>query len=278
MKNFNILSFYQTIQRFGKIKFNSLLTFLYLFFILLLPIMSLLIAAGENTFSSFWERATEPVAVSAYTVTILMALISCLFNTIFGFILAWILVRYNFPGKKLLDASLDLPFALPTSVAGLTLATVYSEKGWVGSFFQQFGIQIIFTKLGIIIAMIFVSCPFVVRSIQPILESLDKELEEAAWCLGSSPWKTFQKIILPPTIPAILTGLTLAFSRSIGEYGSVVIVSSNFPLKDLVASVLIFQCLEQYDYQGATVIGTVILLLSLFLLLGINFLQSWNQK
>lgn len=255
-----------------------LFTILYLIFMLILPIFSLLNTASKNLFSNFWETATEPVALSAYTVTISMAFFASIFNAFFGFILAWILVRYNFPGKRLLDAAVDLPFALPTSVAGLTLVTVYNDQGWIGSFLSNFGIQIVFTKLGILIAMIFVSFPFVVRTLQPVLQEMEIELEEAAWSLGAEPWKTFQKIIFPPLIPAILTGLTLAFSRAIGEYGSIVIVSSNIPLKDLIASVLIFQNLEQYDYTRATVIGTVVLILSLILLLGINFLQSWNQK
>ena len=261
-----------------KISGPWLFTSFYFVFMLILPIFCLLNAASKNLFDNFWETATEPVALSAYTVTISMAFFACIFNAFFGFILAWVLVRYNFVGKRLLDAAVDLPFALPTSVAGLTLATVYSDQGWIGSFLSTVGIQIVFTKLGILVAMIFVSFPFVVRTLQPVLQEMEIELEEAAWSLGASPWKTFQKVIFPPLIPAILTGLTLAFSRAIGEYGSIVIVSSNIPLKDLIASVLIFQNLEQYDYTRATVIGTVVLLLSLFLLLGINFLQRWNQK
>ncbi len=261
-----------------KISGPWLFTSFYFVFMLILPIFCLLNAASKNLFDNFWETATEPVALSAYIVTISMAFFACIFNAFFGFILAWVLVRYNFVGKRLLDAAVDLPFALPTSVAGLTLATVYSDQGWIGSFLSTVGIQIVFTKLGILVAMIFVSFPFVVRTLQPVLQEMEIELEEAAWSLGASPWKTFQKVIFPPLIPAILTGLTLAFSRAIGEYGSIVIVSSNIPLKDLIASVLIFQNLEQYDYTRATVIGTVVLLLSLFLLLGINFLQSWNQK
>ena len=277
--------YYRFVSRVKKLQVSWpwFFTILYLIFMLILPIFSLLNTASKNLMgqgpqSNFWETATEPVALSAYTVTISMAFFASIFNAFFGFILAWILVRYNFPGKRLLDAAVDLPFALPTSVAGLTLATVYNDQGWIGSFLSNFGIQIVFTKLGILIAMIFVSFPFVVRTLQPVLQEMEIELEEAAWSLGASPWKTFQKIIFPPLIPAILTGLTLAFSRAIGEYGSIVIVSSNIPLKDLIASVLIFQNLEQYDYTRATVIGTVVLILSLMLLLGINFLQSWNQK
>ena len=253
-------------------------TLFYVLFMLIIPIISLLATASQTLVVHFWEIATEPIAVSAYFVTISMALCACLFNAIFGFILAWVLVRYTFPGKKLLDAAVDLPFALPTSVAGLTLVTVYSDQGWIGSILNDFGIQIIFTRLGITTAMIFVSFPFVVRTLQPVLQEMEIELEEAAWSLGASPWQTFIKIVFPPLVPALLTGVTLAFSRAIGEYGSIVIVSSNFPLKDLIASVLIFQNLEQYDYMGATVIGTVVLLISLFLLLSINLFQSWSQN
>ena len=171
-----------------------------------------------------------------------------------------------------------MPFALPTAVAGFTLATVYSDQGWIGALFLNLGVQIIFTRLGVMIAMIFVSFPFVVRTLQPVLQEMEIELEEAAWSLGASPWQSFRKVVFPPLIPALVTGITLAFSRAIGEYGSIVIVASNFPLKDLIASVLIFQNLEQYDYLGATVIGTVVLLLSLILLFSIHFLQSWNQN
>nr|YP_009105161.1 probable transport protein [Edaphochlorella mirabilis]AIT93732.1 probable transport protein [Edaphochlorella mirabilis] len=263
---------------FLKSSWSWFFTFFYLLFMLVIPIVSLLTTASETLVLKFWQIATEPVAISAYFVTLSMALLACLFNAIFGFILAWVLVKYNFPGKKILDAAVDLPFALPTSVAGLTLATVYSDQGWIGSILTRFGIQIVFTRLGIMIAMIFVSFPFVVRTLQPVLQEMETDLEEAALSLGASPLQTFLKVIFPPLIPALLTGITLAFSRAIGEYGSIVIVSSNFPLKDLIASVLIFQNLEQYDYIGATVIGTVVLLISLILLFGVNFLQSWNQN
>ena len=267
-------------NKLGKKKYRQpwFFTICYLVFILILPLFSLLNTASQTIFDNFWERATNPVALSAYTVTISMAFIASTFNAFFGFILAWVLIRYNFPGKRLLDAAVDLPFALPTSVAGLTLSTIYNDVGWIGSFLTNLGVQIVFTKLGTLLAMIFVSFPFVVRTLQPVLQGMEIELEEASWSLGGSPWKTFQKVIFPPLIPAVLTGFTLAFSRAIGEYGSVVIISSNIPLEDLVASVLIFQNLEQYDYTGATVIGTIMLILSLFLLIGINFLQNWNQK
>lgn len=251
-----------------------IVTFCYTFLILLLPILSLINSITEISFETFIKRAIEPVAVSAYITTISMAFLACIINTFFGFIIAWILTRYNFPGKKLIDAAIDLPFALPTSVAGLTLVTVYSDQGWIGKLLKYLDIQVVFTKVGVVIAMIFVSFPFVVRSIQPVLQEIEKELEEVAWSLGASPWKTFKKVVFPTLLPATLTGSTLAFSRSIGEYGSIVIISSNFPFKDLIASVLIFQSLEQYDYIGATIIGTVALIISLVLLLSINFFQS----
>jgi len=250
----------------------------YLIFLLILPIISLLMSASQTPFSEFWQKATDPIAISAYSITLTMAFFASLFNTVFGFLLAWVLTRYNFLGKKLVDAAIDLPFALPTSVAGLTLATVYSDQGWIGALLNKIGIQVVFTKLGVLVAMIFVSFPFVVRTLQPVLQEIEKELEEAAWSLGASPIQTFWKVIFPNILPSLLTGLTLGFSRAIGEFGSIVIIASNIPLKDLIASVLIFQSLEQYDYAGATIIGTVVLLLSLVLLLGVNFLQSWNIK
>ena len=252
--------------------------FSYTFFILILPILALLNNISNISFDMYIKKAFEPVAISAYITTLSLAFFACIINSFFGFIIAWILTRYNFPGKRLIDTAIDLPFALPTSVAGLTLVTVYSEQGLLGGLFKQFGIEVIFNKLGVIIAMIFVSFPFVVRTIQPVLQELEKELEEVAWSRGASPWKTFQCVIFPTLLPATLTGSTLAFSRAIGEYGSIVIISSNFPFKDLITSVLIFQSLEQYDYIGATVIGTVALLISLFLLLTINFFQSWTRS
>lgn len=261
-----------------KISWSWVITSFYLLFMLILPIWSLLSTASKALFADFWQLATEPVAVSAYLVTLTMASLAALFNGVFGFVLAWVLVRYNFPGKKLLDAAVDLPFALPTSVAGLTLATVYSPQGWVGQALTKVGVQVLFTRLGVAVAMVFVSFPFVVRTLQPVLQDMEVELEEVAWSLGASPWKTFHRVLFPSLLPALITGVTLAFSRAIGEYGSIVIVSSNMPLKDLIASVLIFQNLEQYEYTGATVIGTVVLLLSLVLLFGVNAIQSMHRN
>jgi sulfate transport system permease protein len=262
----------------AKIPWPWLLTSGYLLFMLILPLFSLLSMASKALFHDFWQLATEPVAVSAYMVTLSMASVAALFNGIFGFVLAWVLVRYDFPGKRLLDSAVDLPFALPTSVAGLTLATVYSPYGWVGQALSRFGIQVLFTRLGVAVAMVFVSFPFVVRAVQPVLQEIEVELEEVAWSLGASPWKTFHRVLLPSLLPSLITGVTLAFSRAIGEYGSIVIVSANMPLKDLIAPVLIFQNLEQYEYTGATVIGTVVLLISLGLLLGVNAVQSMYRK
>jgi len=207
-----------------------------------------------------------------------MAFFAALINTIFGFLITWILTRYNFKGRKLLDAAVDLPFALPTSVAGLTLATVYGDQGWIGSLFTPFGFHIVFTKIGVLLAMIFVSFPFVIRTLQPVLQEVEESLEEAAWSLGASSWQTFIRVILPTLWPAIFTGFTLSFSRALGEFGSIVMISSNLPFKDLVVSVLIYQSLEQYDYLGASVIGTVVLLIALTTLLFINAFQSMNSR
>lgn len=253
-------------------------TWAYFIFFLIVPICALLQKASQSLFQDFFLIATQPIALSAYTVTFSMAFLACIFNGVFGFILAWVLVRYQFTGKRLLDAAIDLPFAIPTSVAGLTLATVYSPQSFIGKFLAQFGIQVIYTRLGIASAMVFVSLPFVVRAIQPVLQEMDKEIEEAAWSLGASPWITFTKVLLPPLLPPFITGVTLGFSRAIGEYGSLILVSANIPYKDLIASVLIFQSLEQYEYAQATVIATVVLVLSFIILFGVNALQSWNRN
>jgi sulfate transport system permease protein len=237
-----------------------------------------MLKASTESPADFWKIATSPIALATYEVTFVTALIAALINGVFGVLVAWVLVRYDFPFKRIIDAAIDLPFALPTSVAGLTLATVYSDKGWIGSLLAPFGIKVAFTRLGVGMAMIFISLPFVVRTLQPVLQEMEKEIEEAAWCLGASQFQTFWRVVLPPLMPAILTGVALGFSRAVGEYGSVVIVASNIPFKDLIASVLIIQRLEQYDYSGATVIGTVLLLLSLLILLAINLLQAWGRR
>ncbi len=253
-------------------------TVIYLSIMLLLPVSAMFLKASTESPANFWRIATSPIAMSAYDVTFTTALGAALMNGLFGTLIAWVLVRYDFPGKRIIEASVDLPFALPTSVAGLTIATVYSDNGWVGSLLAPYGIKIAFSRLGVGVAMVFISLPFVVRTVQPVLQELEKDVEEAAWCLGASQWETFWKVILPPLLPSILTGIALGFSRAVGEYGSTVIVASNTPFKDLIAPVLIFQRLEQYDYSGATVIGVVMLLISLALLLTINLLQAWGRR
>jgi sulfate/thiosulfate transport system permease protein len=250
----------------------------YLTFMLVLPTLALFSKASTVGWSEFWKIATSPTALSAYEVTFVTAAITAAINGVFGTLIAWVLVRYSFPLKRVVDGIIDLPFALPTSVAGLTLATIYGPKGWIGSMVAPFGIKIAFTRLGVAIAMLFISLPFVVRTLQPVLQEMEVEMEEAAWSLGASRLTTFWKVLFPPLLPAILTGVTLGFSRSVGEYGSIVIVAANMPFKDLIASVLIFQKLENYDLAGATVIGTVLLVISLVMLILINWLQSWGKR
>jgi len=262
----------------SKIPWTWVITFVYLALLLILPIIALLVKAFSEPLDSFWKTATSPLAISSYEITFVTAFAAAAVNGVFGTLIAWVLVRYEFFGKRFLEAVVDLPFALPTSVAGLTLATVYSEKGWIGSIAAPFGIKIAFTRLGVWIAMMFISLPFIVRTVQPVLTELEKEIEEAAWSLGASKLQTFVQIILPPLTPAILTGVALGFSRAVGEYGSTVIIASNTPFRDLITPVLIFQRLEQYDYVGATVIGTVMLAISFVSLLAINLLQAWSKR
>ena len=250
----------------------------YLSIMLLLPISAMLLKASTTQPADFFRIALSPIALSTYDVTFVTALIAAAIDGVFGTLIAWILVRYDFPFKKVIDASIDLPFALPTAVAGLTLATVYSDNGWIGSLLAPFGIRVSFTRLGVGVAMVFISLPFVVRTVQPVLEELDRDIEEAAWCLGASEWQTFRRVVLPPLFPAIATGVALGFSRAVGEYGSTVIIASNMPFKDLIAPVLIFQRLEAYDVVGATVIGTTLLVISLALLFLINLLQAWSKR
>jgi len=261
-----------------KIPWTWVITFTYLAFLLILPIIALLIKAASEPLDSFWKTATSPIAISSYEITFVTAFAAAAINGIFGTLIAWVIVRYNFFGKRFLEAVVDLPFALPTAVAGLTLATVYSNNGWVGSLLAPLGIKIAFSRIGVFVAMTFISLPFIVRTVQPVLTDLEKELEEAAWSLGASQIQTFTKVILPPLTPSILTGIALGFSRAVGEYGSTVIIASNTPFRDLITPVLIFQRLEQYDYVGATVIGVVMLVISFVSLLAINLLQAWSKK
>ncbi|NMG57145.1 MULTISPECIES: sulfate ABC transporter permease subunit CysT [Cyanophyceae] len=249
----------------------------YLSIMLFLPLAAVVLYTQRLSLSEIWRIATTPVALAAYEVTFSTALFAALFNGLTGVGIAWVLIRYEFPGKRIIDAGIDLPFALPTAVAGLSLATVYNERGWIGSLLAPLGIQVSFTRLGVLVAMVFISLPFVVRTVQPVLQELEPELEEAAWCMGASRWQTFRRVLLPPLLPAILTGVALGFSRAVGEYGSISIIAGNIPFQDLIAPVLIFQRLEQFDYAGAAVIGSVMLLVSLVSLLVINFLQRWGK-
>jgi sulfate transport system permease protein len=276
------------IKFLSKIPWAWVITFTYLAFLLILPIVALITKAVSEPFESFWKTATSPLALSSYEVTFVTAFAAAAINGVFGTLIAWVIVRYDFFGKRFLEAVVDLPFALPTAVAGLTLATVYSEKGWIGSlfaakgiigaFFPPTGIKMAFSRIGVWLAMMFISLPFIVRTVQPVLTELEKEIEEAAWSLGASKYQTFIQVILPPLTPAILTGVALGFSRAVGEYGSTVIIASNTPFKDLITPVLIFQRLEQYDYVGATVIGFVMLAISFVSLLAINLLQAWSKR
>ena len=266
------------VQLWSRVSIPWMITVVYLLLILLLPITALVTKSLTLGWEEFWQVATGSVALSAYNVTFVTALAAGSINGVMGTIVAWVLVRYQFPGKKIIDAAVDLPFALPTSVAGLVLATVYSEKGWIGQLFAPFGIKIAFTRWGVFVAMLFISLPFVVRTLQPVLQELEEEAEEAAWSLGATEFQTFWRVVFPPLIPPILTGIALGFARAVGEFGSVVLVASNIPYQDLIAPVLVFQRLEEYDYTGATVIGAVLLIVSLVLLLVINLLQQWGRR
>jgi len=262
----------------GKVPWTWVITFVYLSFLLILPIIAMIVKASQEPFEKFWATATSPIALSSYEVTFVTAFAAAAINGIFGTLIAWVIVRYNFWGKRFVEAVVDLPFALPTAVAGLTLATMYSNKGFIGAYFAPFGIKIAFSRIGVFIAMTFISLPFIVRTVQPVLNELEKEIEEAAWSLGASQFQTFFQVILPPLTPSILTGVALGFSRAVGEYGSTVIIASNTPFRDLITPVLIFQRLEQYDYVGATVIGVVMLAISFVSLLAINLLQAWSKR
>ena len=245
---------------------------------ILLPVVSIVICASNLSFKEFLEVVTSRAVVSGYKVSFGCAFIAAVVNGIFGMILAWVLVRYDFPGKRLLDGLIELPFALPTAVAGIALTSLYSNEGWIGRIFSKFGIQIAYTKIGIIIAMIFIGIPFVVRSIQPVLEKLDKQYEEAAAMLGASERRTFFKVIFPEIFPAMLTGFGLALARGIGEYGSVVFIAGNIPYETQIAPLLIVSKLEQLKYTDATAIALVILATSFSILFLINIIQSLVNK
>ncbi len=253
-------------------------TLLFLGLIVLLPLGALLIKTNELSWDELIRVVTSPRAVAAYIVTVRAALMATIFNLFYGLLMAWILVRYRFPGRRLLDAMMDLPFALPTAVAGIALTALLAKNGWIGSLAAPFGIAIAYTELGIAVAMAFVSFPFVVRTVQPVLEEFDFELEEAARTLGAREWQIFLRVILPHIAPGLLAGCALAFSRCLGEFGAVIFIAGNMPLKTEIAALLVFIRLEEFDYPAASAIACVILLSSFVLLLVINMLQAWQLR
>ena len=250
----------------------------YLSLIVLIPLAAVFFKAGSLGFDHFWDAATSPRVLASYRLSFGASLIAAGINAVFGLMLAWVLVRYTFPGKRLVDALVDLPFALPTAVAGIALTALYARNGWVGSLLEPLGIKVAFTPLGVLVALVFIGLPFVVRTVQPVLEDLNRELEEAAATLGASRWQTFTKVILPIVTPALLTGFALAFARALGEYGSVIFIAGNMPMVSEITPLLIITKLEQYDYAGATAIAVVMLVISFVLLLVINSLQTWARK
>jgi sulfate/thiosulfate transport system permease protein len=253
-------------------------TVLYLSLIVLIPLAALVLRSFSDGWHPFWAAATSPRVIAAYKLTFMTSFIAAVINAFFGFIVAWSLVRYTIPGKKLIDAMIDLPFALPTAVSGIALTAVYSQNGWIGRYLEPLGIKVAFTPLGIIVALVFIGLPFIVRTVQPAIEELDRDTEEAAASLGASRLQAFRRVILPALLPALMTGFALSFARALGEYGSVVFISGNFPMRTEIASLLIVSKLEQYDVPGAAAIATVMLMISFLLLLVINGLQWWSGR
>ena len=253
-------------------------TLFYLCLIVLIPLAALVLKSASLGFAAFWTTVTAPRVLASYQLTFGASLVAALVNAVFGLIVAWVLVRYPFPGRRLVDALVDLPFALPTAVAGIALTTLYAENGWLGKHLAALGVKVAFTPLGITLALTFIGLPFVVRTLQPVLESLDTEVEEAAASLGASRAQTLARVVLPALLPAWLTGFALAFARALGEYGSVVFIAGNMPMKTEISALLIMTKLEQYDYAGATAIAVVMLAVSFLLLLCINLLQSWAAR
>jgi len=253
-------------------------TLMYLSLIVLIPIAALLLRTTSLSWAEFWSTVTAPRVLASYQLSFGTSFIAALVNAVFGLLVAWVLVRYSFPGKRIVDALVDLPFALPTAVAGISLTSIFVKNGWIGQYLEPWGIHVAFTPLGVTVALIFIGLPFVVRTIQPVLEDLDEELEEAAASLGANRWQTFTRVLLPPLLPALLTGFALAFARALGEYGSVVFISGNMPMRTEIVPLLIITKLEQYEYAGATAIAVVMLVASFTLMLIINLLQRWSSS
>jgi sulfate transport system permease protein len=253
-------------------------TLLYLSLIVLVPLAALFVKSAGMSLEQFWKAVSNPRVVSSYRLTFGASLMAALVNVVFGFVVAWTLVRYKFPGRKLVDAMVDLPFALPTAVSGIALTTVYSKHGWIGCYLEPLGIKVAFAPLGITVALVFIGLPFVVRTLEPALSDLEREGEEAAASLGASRWQTFWRVIVPTVLPALLTGFALSFARAIGEYGSVVFIAGNMPMKTEITSLLIVEKLGQHDVAGATAIALVMLLASFVLLLVINGIQHYAGR
>ncbi len=253
-------------------------TVFYLSLVVLIPLSALLLNTLQMSWDAFWLAVSSPRVVASYRLSFGAALAAAAVNAVFGTLLAWTLVRYEFPGKKLLDALVDLPFALPTAVAGIALTALYAPNGWIGRYLEPWGIKVAFTPLGVAVALVFIGLPFVVRTIQPVLEDTEKELEEAAACLGANRLQIFSLVIFPAILPALLTGAALAFARALGEYGSVIFIAGNMPMISEITPLLIITKLEQYDYAGATAIAVVMLGASFIMLLAINLLQAWMRR
>ncbi|HEU4453847.1 MAG TPA: sulfate ABC transporter permease subunit CysT [Longimicrobium sp.] len=254
------------------------ITLAWLGLLVLIPLAGLFLRSATLSWADFWGTVSDPRAVAAYGVSFGAAFVAALLNVGFGLVLAWVLVRYDFPGRRLVDALVDLPFALPTAVAGITLTALFAKNGWLSAPLQKIGVDVAFTRLGIVIALVFIGLPFVVRTVQPVLEDLGPEREEAAASLGASRWQSVTGVVLPELTPALITGFALALARGAGEYGSVVFISGNLPMKTEIAPLLIVTKLEQYDYAGATAIAAVMLMISFALLLLVNLLQWWTDR
>ena len=253
-------------------------TIFYLSLIVLIPLSAAFIKTSSLSLHEFWVAVASPRVLASYKLTFGASLIGALINAVFGLLTAWVLTRYSFPGKRMIDALVDLPFALPTAVAGIALTAIYAPNGWIGSLLAPHGIKVAFTPIGVVIALTFIGLPFVVRTVQPVLEDLEAETEEASASLGANRWQTFSKIIFPAIAPALLTGFSLAFARAIGEYGSVIFIAGNMPMVSEITPLIIITKLEQYDYAGATAVAVVMLIISFLLLLAINGLQWWNSQ
>ncbi|MCD6060387.1 MAG: sulfate transporter, inner rane subunit CysT [Moraxellaceae bacterium] len=253
-------------------------TILYLSLIVLIPLAGLVFKSASYSWEEFWATVTAPRVLASYRLSFGAAFLGACINAVFGFLVAWVLVRYRFFGKRFIDAMVDLPFALPTAVAGIALTAIYAPNGWFGQYLEPLGIKVAFSPVGVVVALTFIGLPFVVRTLQPVLEDLESEVEEAAASLGANRWQTFRHVIFPAVLPALITGFALAFARAIGEYGSVIFIAGNMPMISEIAPLLIVTKLEQYDYAGATSIALVMLVISFALLLAINALQSWTQR